>query len=518
MQKYNDVVLDVKGNVVPTASITVTDTNGNPVTIYNANSTGSPKTQPFTPNSLGEFSFYAPDGRYNIVVTYSGITYTISDVLFDDPTTSLSGSTGSSEVGFIQAGTAAIARTVQSKERDIVSVKDFGAVGDGVANDTTAFSSALAAANGIYIPDGTYLVDTVALIANTTADQGKRLFGQSRKHTIIKARTSTTTKILDVEGIVIQAIGHVCENFTIDMTNMTDVATSYGIYTKNGWDCTFRDIDVIGYGVNKYSHYSDTGFYTSLFQNCDFGSTVGKIKHLGVSLGNAVTTLTYLSCSFGSYTGSYCVGITFLSPTVQGALNKFSIDNCNGVSIYGGEIEGSGIYLNIGANVQHLSSINTELSGFSGTYSSGTFNGGVLMDQFGSTPFTLSPVNGVTVNGVVTEQNSAASLTRNVIKNTNVTSQQVDTQFNNANGSTYVGQNATADSYINNIGSGKVIIQQSSVDRLGVDSIARIIVGTQSQTTVGAAGGASALPATPTGYLRIIKGGVDYVIPYYAQA
>lgn len=36
------------------------------------------------------------------------------------------------------------------------------------------------------------------------------------------------------------------------------------------------------------------------------------------------------------------------------------------------------------------------------------------------------------------------------------------------------------------------------------------------QTTVGAAGGASALPATPTGYLTVNIGNSSYVIPYYA--
>jgi hypothetical protein len=38
------------------------------------------------------------------------------------------------------------------------------------------------------------------------------------------------------------------------------------------------------------------------------------------------------------------------------------------------------------------------------------------------------------------------------------------------------------------------------------------------QTTVGAAGGASALPATPTGYLEITIGTTDYVVPYYAKS
>lgn len=38
------------------------------------------------------------------------------------------------------------------------------------------------------------------------------------------------------------------------------------------------------------------------------------------------------------------------------------------------------------------------------------------------------------------------------------------------------------------------------------------------QTTVGAAGAASALPATPTGYLIINLGNGPVVIPYYAAS
>ena len=72
----------------------------------------------------------------------------------------LLGPEGSSLVGFLQSGTVAVARTVQDKSRDIVSVKDFGAVGDGVTNDTTAINSASAycSANklGLYFPPGRY--------------------------------------------------------------------------------------------------------------------------------------------------------------------------------------------------------------------------------------------------------------------------------------------------------------------------------------------------------------------------
>lgn len=41
--------------------------------------------------------------------------------------------------------------------------------------------------------------------------------------------------------------------------------------------------------------------------------------------------------------------------------------------------------------------------------------------------------------------------------------------------------------------------------------------GAVEQSTVGAAGGASALPATPSGYLRVAIDDVEYVVPYYAK-
>lgn len=43
-------------------------------------------------------------------------------------------------------------------------------------------------------------------------------------------------------------------------------------------------------------------------------------------------------------------------------------------------------------------------------------------------------------------------------------------------------------------------------------------LGNATQSTVGAAGAASALPANPTGYLRFFIGATEYVLPYYAQA
>ena len=45
-----------------------------------------------------------------------------------------------------------------------------------------------------------------------------------------------------------------------------------------------------------------------------------------------------------------------------------------------------------------------------------------------------------------------------------------------------------------------------------------IALGNGRQTTVGVAGGASALPGTPSGYIKIYIGPTQFVIPFYAQA
>lgn len=76
--------------------------------------------------------------------------------------------TGADLVGYLPAGTGVVATTVQTKLRESVSVKDFGAVGDGETDDTIAIKAALTRGSAIYFPAGTYKVSSdLALVSNT---------------------------------------------------------------------------------------------------------------------------------------------------------------------------------------------------------------------------------------------------------------------------------------------------------------------------------------------------------------
>ena len=144
-----------------------------PQTVYTTSALNVAHANPVVADAGGKFA----NIFFNSALTYRGVlkdasdTVTLHDIdpINDDILSQLIASSGSSLVGFLQAGTGAVARTAQAKMRDVISVKDFGATGDGVTSGQSALIQAAidavnAAGGGVvFIPRGVYLMGTTVL-------------------------------------------------------------------------------------------------------------------------------------------------------------------------------------------------------------------------------------------------------------------------------------------------------------------------------------------------------------------
>ncbi len=87
---------------------------------------------------------------------------------------------------FTQTGSV-VTRTINAKLTDVVSVKDFGAKGDGTTDDTTAIKNAISALRGgskgsLYFPAGTYPITQL----NLNSIRGIRFIGDNTQDTYAK--------------------------------------------------------------------------------------------------------------------------------------------------------------------------------------------------------------------------------------------------------------------------------------------------------------------------------------------
>jgi len=102
---------------------------------------------------------YAYVETSSTVVTFTAGLHVGALVKFTTAQTLSSGVTDASLVTYDPPFTGSVPTNVEEKLSETVSVKDFGAVGDGTTNDSTAFSlaiNAISAAGGgtLYVPEG----------------------------------------------------------------------------------------------------------------------------------------------------------------------------------------------------------------------------------------------------------------------------------------------------------------------------------------------------------------------------
>ncbi len=156
-------------------------TSGAPATITRQVFSGTGSQTVFTlasdPGGLGNSAQIYIGGVYQQRSTYTiiGTTLTFSaapvagtdNIEFINFLTDNVGSVSADLVTYTPSGSGAVARSAASKFGDVVSVKDFGAVGDGVADDTAAIQAALAASNNVSFPFGTYrITNTISITGN----------------------------------------------------------------------------------------------------------------------------------------------------------------------------------------------------------------------------------------------------------------------------------------------------------------------------------------------------------------
>jgi hypothetical protein len=200
-------------------------------------------------------------------------------------------------------GTAELSQTVETKLRQTVSVKDFGAVGDGVTNDSAAFAAAIAAYRSIYVPPGTYITSFTLL--GSTQIVGAGLV------TVLKAPVGAA------QVIAANTLGYdmAVENLRIDGNNRN----------SNGM--------IVGNGVQ--GQHANTRIQDVVFNNCNTALTSNKetyatIRNCKIDLCNIGIGGQWFSSNFDDTTVNGC---TTSALKITGAV-QCTFRNCHFFSRY----------------------------------------------------------------------------------------------------------------------------------------------------------------------------------------
>jgi hypothetical protein len=185
---------------------------------------------------------------------------------------------------YLQGSTGSVSRTIQTKLQESVSVKDFGATGDGSTDDTAAIQNAITACGAsnqkiLFFPAGVYLVSST-LNFNGVSAQGEGVNWQSNKATEIRANASnillstlTNAKLSNIviNGNNLALWGLMVNSVRCELDNVQVIkCTEYGCIMNASQNCIFTNLNC---RFNKYNLVLANGA-----RNCNFYNFTSSIE------------------------------------------------------------------------------------------------------------------------------------------------------------------------------------------------------------------------------------------------
>lgn len=146
-----------------------------PATTYTSNSGATANANPIVLNSAGRppsevWLTSSATYKFNLKTAAGADIWTMDNISGILPS-----SATAADIIYNEGDAGAVNRSVAARLQDYVSVKDFGAVGDDVANDTAAFVAAAATGKAVIIPEGTYRVSGCLFYGRVTFAGGAQI-------------------------------------------------------------------------------------------------------------------------------------------------------------------------------------------------------------------------------------------------------------------------------------------------------------------------------------------------------